>query len=71
MQFARIYSLQNIQNGLLSLSLKKNPLNRGRMPGKSSLSYLNKKHDPAFSVDLYFKLLEKLEPSLRKRRISA
>tara|TARA_R110000868_G_scaffold102066_1_gene281011 strand:- start:101 stop:1267 length:1167 start_codon:yes stop_codon:yes gene_type:complete len=71
MQFAHIDSLRDIQNGLRSLSLEKNHLNIGRAPCKSSLSYLNKKRDAAFFEDLYFNLLEKLEPSLRKRRIYA
>jgi hypothetical protein len=69
MQFAHIDSLRDIQNGLRSLSLEKNQLNIGRVPCKSSLSHLNKKLDAAFFEDLYFNLLEKLECSLRKRRI--
>ena len=41
------------------------------MPCKSSLSYLNKKRDAAFFEDLYFSLLEKLEPLLPTRRLYA
>jgi len=49
-------------------SASKNHLNIGKVPRKSSLSYLNAKRNAVFFQDLYFELLRELEPSLRRQR---
>ena len=49
-------------------SASKNHLNIGKVPRKSSLSYLNAKRNADFFQDLYFELLRELEPSLRRQR---
>lgn len=68
MQFAHLDSLRDLQNGLRSLSVSKNHLNIGKVPSKSSLSYLNAKRNADFFQDLYFDLLQQLEPSLKRQR---
>ena len=68
MQFAHLDSLRDLQNGLRSLSASKNHLNIGKVPSKSSLSYLNAKRNADFFQDLYFDLLQQLEPSLKRQR---
>jgi len=67
-QLGHLDSLRDIQNGLHSLSASKNHLNIGKVPSKSSLSYLNAKRNADFFQDLYFDLLSQLEPSLKRQR---
>lgn len=68
MQLGHLDSLRDIQNGLRSLSSSKNHLNIGKVPSKSSLSYLNAQRNADFFQDLYFDLLSQLEPSLLRQR---
>lgn len=68
MQLGHLDSLRDIQNGLRSLSASKNHLNIGKVPSKSSLSYLNAKQNADCLQDLYFDLLSQLEPSLKRQK---
>lgn len=68
MQLADATSLRDITNGLRSATGNLNHLGVQRAPCKSSLSYLNKNRDYEVFKDLYFELLEMLEPSLQRRR---
>ena len=68
MQFAGANSLRDISNGLRSATGNLSHLGINKAPSKSSLSYLNKHRDFEVFKTIYFKLLERLEPSLAKRR---
>jgi len=68
MQLANANSLRDISNGLRSATGNLSHLGVGRAPCKSSLSYINAKRSYELFMDLYFNLLDKLEPSLQKRR---
>lgn len=68
MHFAGIESLRDISHGLRSVSGNLNHLGVGKAPSKSILSYQNKRRDHRLFQDYYFAILDKLEPSLRKRR---
>lgn len=68
MQLSKVDSLRDISNGLRSATGNLSHLGVNIAPSKSSLSYINKKRKAIFFEDLYFALLEDLEPSLAKRR---
>lgn len=68
MQLADLQSLRDISNGLRSATGNLNHLGVTRAPCKSSISYLNKHRDSNLFEELYFKLLEKTEPSLKKQK---
>ena len=68
MQFADVSSLRDISNGIRSAAGNLNHLGVRKAPSKSSLSYRNKHRTHEVFKDLYFELLEKLEPSLQRRR---
>lgn len=68
MQMSKVDSLRDISNGLRSATGNLSHLGLERAPSKSSISYINKNRKALFFEDLYFKLLEQLEPSLSKRR---
>jgi len=68
MQFADVSSLRDISNGIRSASGNLNHLGVRKAPSKSSLSYRNEHRTYEVFKDLYFELLEKLEPSLQRRR---
>ncbi|HHB52412.1 MAG TPA: IS4 family transposase [Saprospiraceae bacterium] len=68
MQFANATSLRDISNGLRSATGNLNHLGVLKAPSKSSLSYINLHRDYRVFMDLYFALLDKLEPSLHNRR---
>lgn len=68
MQVADATSLRDICNGLRSATGNLNHLNLTKAPCRSSLSYINKHRSYDVFKDLYFALLDKYEPSLRRRR---
>lgn len=68
MQLADVSSLRDISNGIRSASGNLNHLGVTKAPSKSSLSYRNEHRTYEVFKDLYFELLEKFEPSLRRRR---
>jgi hypothetical protein len=71
MQMANASSLRDISNGLLSATGNLSHMGITKAPSKSSLSYLNKNRDAKVFEEMYFALLEDLEPSLKKRRMYA
>ena len=68
MQLAGAMSLRDISNGLRSATGNLNHLGVLRAPCKSTLSYINKHRTYEIFMDIYFRLLDKYEPSLRKRK---
>lgn len=68
MQLAGATSLRDISNGLRSATGNLNHLGVLRAPCKSSLSYLNKNRNADVFEELYFELLNALEPSLQRRK---
>ncbi len=68
MHFADVESLRDISNGLRSALGNLNHLGVQEAPSKSGLSYRNKQRTHLIFKEYYFQMLEKLEPSLRKRR---
>src|SRR5690606_11521390 len=68
MQLADVSSLRDISNGIRSANGNLNHLGVTKAPSKSSLSYRNEHRTYEVFKDLYFELLEQLEPSLRRRR---
>lgn len=71
MQLAGATSLRDISNGLRSATGNLNHLGVSRAPCKSSLSYMNQHRTFELFRDLYFALLDKLEPSVQRRRMYA
>lgn len=71
MQMAGATSLRDISNGLRSATGNLNHLGVGKAPSKSSLSYINKSRTYEVFQELYFQLLEQLEPSVQRRRAHA
>ena len=71
MQLSGASSLRDISNGLRSATGNLNHLGVSKAPCKSSLSYINKHRNYEVFKDAYFALLEKLEPSLQRKRIYA
>jgi hypothetical protein len=71
MQLASATSVRDIATGLLSATGNLSHLGIKKAPTKSSISYLNKHRDYTVFRDIYFALLESLEPSLAKSRIYA
>lgn len=68
MQLANAQSLRDISNGLKSATGNLSHLGIKLAPSKSSLSYINRNRKAKFFQDLYFELLEQLEPSIAKKR---
>lgn len=68
MQLSGVSSLRDISNGLRSATGNLNHLGMTSAPCKSSISYQNKHRNYEVFMDLYFKLLDKYEPSLARRR---
>jgi len=68
MQLSGVGSLRDISNGLRSATGNLNHLGVSQSPSKSTLSYQNKHREFNVFMDLYFKLLDKYEPSLARRR---
>lgn len=65
---AKVSSLREISNGLRSATGNLNHLGVETAPCKSSLSYINQHRGWEVFRDMYFDLLEVLEPSLALRR---
>jgi hypothetical protein len=68
MQLAGASSLRDISNGLRSATGNLNHIGVSKAPCKSALSYINKNRTFEVFKDAYFAILEKLEPSLQRRR---
>jgi len=68
MQFSKVDSLRDISNGLRSATGNLSHLGVKNAPCKSSFSYINQHRKALFFEELYFELLEQLEPCLAKRR---
>lgn len=68
MQFSGVNSLRDISNGLRSATGNLNHLGISQAPSKSTISYQNKNRNYKLFESLYFKLLDKFEPSLSRRR---
>lgn len=68
MQIADAGSLRDISNGLRSATGNLSHLGIIKPPSKSSLSYQNCVRNYEVFRDLYFALLDRLEPSLQRRR---
>lgn len=68
MHFADATSYRDISNGLRSATGNLSHLGVGNAPCKSSISYMNKHRNYKVFRDLYLALLDKMEPSLFKRR---
>ena len=71
MQLSGSTSIRDIANGLLSATGNLSHLGIFKSPSKSSISYLNQTRGYEVFQDLYFELLQKLEPSLEKARVYA
>ena len=68
MHLANANSNRDISNGLRSATGNLSHLGVSRAPSKSSMSYINANRTHQVFKDLYFSLLEKLEPSLHRKR---
>lgn len=68
MQFSGVNSLRDISNGLRSATGNLSHLGLKQAPSKSTLSYQNKIRDYSVFEQLYYKLLDKYEPSLERKR---
>lgn len=68
MQLANANSLRDISNGLRSATGNLNHLGIKKAPSKSTMSYINEHRTYKIFMDLYFKLLERYEPSLQRRK---
>ena len=71
MQLGKLDSLRDISTGLRSATGNLSHLGVFKAPSKSTISYINKHRSADFFEELYYDLLEKLEPSLSKRRLYA
>lgn len=68
MQLSSACSVRDIANGLMSATGNLSHLGITKAPSKSSMSYINKHRSYVVFRDIYFELLEALEPSLAKSR---
>ena len=68
MHLANATSNRDISNGLRSATGNLSHLGVTKAPSKSSMSYINAHRSYEVFKDLYFAMLEKLEPSLQRRR---
>ncbi len=71
MQLAGATSVRDISNGLRSATGNLSHLGVAKPPCKSSVSYINKHRRYELFRDLYFSLLDKLEPSLQRKKLYA
>ncbi|MBK7345004.1 MAG: IS4 family transposase [Saprospiraceae bacterium] len=71
MQITELTSLRDISNGLMSATGNLNHLGITKPPRKSSMSYINKHRTFEVFQDIYFKLLDRMEPSLQRQRMYA
>ena len=68
MQLSASTSIRDIANGLMSAMGNLSHLGITKAPSKSSMSYINKHRSYEVFRDIYFELLESLEPSLEKNQ---
>lgn len=68
MQLAGATSVRDISNGLRSATGNLSHLGVAVAPSKSSISYINQHRTFEIFRDMYFSLLDQLEPSLRRKR---
>lgn len=68
MQFADASSIRDITTGLRSATGDLNHLGVSKAPSKSSLSYINAHRCYEVFEQFYYALLDKLEPSLKRKR---
>ena len=68
MQLAGATSVRDISNGLRSATGNLSHLGVSKAPSKSSISYINKTRTFEIFRDMYFNMLDKLEPSLQRKR---
>ena len=68
MHFANANSNRDISNGLRSATGNLIHLGVIKAPSKSSMSYINAHRSYEIFKDLYFAMLDKLEPSLQRKR---
>jgi len=68
MHLAKANSNRDISNGLRSATGNLSHLGVQRAPSKSSMSYINAHRSYEVFKELYFAMLEKLEPSVQRRR---
>ena len=68
MHMANATSIRDITNGLRSATGNLHHLGVHRSPSKSTLSYINANRSYQIFEELYYALLERLEPSLNRRR---
>ena len=68
MQLSGATSVRDISNGLRSATGNLSHLGVRLAPSKSSISYINKHRTFEIFRDMYFNLLDQLEPSLKRRK---
>lgn len=68
MHMANSHSLRDISNGLKSATGNLNHMGITKAPSKSTISYINSNRSYEVFEQLYYGLLQKLEPSLKQRR---
>ncbi len=68
MQLSQAGSVRDISNGIRSATGDLNHMGITKAPSKSSISYRNKHRTYEVFQDLYFDLLDHLEPSLQRKR---
>ncbi len=68
MQFSGVNSLRDISNGLRSATGNLSHLGVTQAPSKSTITYQNINRDYKVFEQLYYKLLDKYEPSLECKR---
>ena len=71
MQIADAGSLRDISNGMRSATGNLSHLGIEKAPSKSALGYRNKERNYEVFRDLYFALLDQLEPSVQRKRLYA
>ena len=68
LHFAKVDSVRDISKGLQSAHGNLSHLGISKAPSKSSISYINQHRSWKVFMDYYFELLNKLEPSLQRKR---
>ncbi|MDV7390932.1 IS4 family transposase [Arthrospira platensis SPKY1] len=68
LHLAKVDSVRDISKGLQTSYGNLSHVGIERAPSKSSISYLNKHRNWELFKDYYFELLERMEPSLQRRR---
>ena len=71
LQMANLHSLRDISTGLRSATGNLSHLGIQRAPCKSTISYRNQHRSYKVFENLYFKLLDSIEPSLQRKRLYA